>query len=86
MYPDKEPSFQFRVLESGWLWVPEYDMEYRPDQYCLETFVTDAEDPDSASIMGGAVCFVQEEPQMFDPEKVPVRKCCHPGMVSHLFN
>ncbi|XP_018026488.1 uncharacterized protein LOC108681918 isoform X2 [Hyalella azteca] len=82
VYPDQEPSFQFRVLESGWLWVPEYNMEYRPQHYCLETFVQDAGDRSSAFIMGGAVCVVQEEePQTFDPDKIPIRKCCHVDMV-----
>ena len=87
VYPEQQPSFQFRVLESGWLWVPEYNAEYRPEHYCLETFVSDASDSGSPFIMGGAVCVVQEEPpHTFDPTKIPIRKCCTMDMVRICYN
>ena len=78
IYPGVPHNFEFRVVSSGSLWVPEYDMEYDVENYCLENFITDADDGNSSLILGGAVCFLQNDiPKTFDPNKIPIRKCCY---------
>ena len=86
IYPGLPQAFQFRVVKSGSLWVPEYDMEYDIGDYCLENFVQDIENKNSSRILGGAVCFIKTDiPNTFDPSKIPVRKCCFHDEVSVIF-
>ncbi|XP_071542012.1 uncharacterized protein [Panulirus ornatus] len=74
--PDKKPEFDFRVLVTGHLWVPEYESYYDPDNYCLENFVKNASVKGSPHIQGAMVCIVETEVETFDPSKIPIRKCC----------
>ncbi|KAK4292006.1 hypothetical protein Pmani_035197, partial [Petrolisthes manimaculis] len=74
--PENKPEFDFRVLDTGQLWVPEYERHYDPPHYCLENFVRDASVRGSPHIQGAMVCILETEVETFDPSKVPVRKCC----------
>ncbi|XP_042208084.1 uncharacterized protein LOC121856551 isoform X1 [Homarus americanus] len=74
--PDKKPEFDFRVLDTGQLWVPEYEKYYDPSNYCLENFVANASVKGSSHIQGAMVCVLETEVETFDPTKIPVRKCC----------
>ncbi|KAK3861009.1 hypothetical protein Pcinc_032977, partial [Petrolisthes cinctipes] len=74
--PENKPEFDFRVLDTGQLWVPEYERHYDPPHYCLENFVRDASLRGSPHIQGAMVCILETEVETFDPSKVPVRKCC----------
>ncbi|XP_050712909.1 probable G-protein coupled receptor Mth-like 1 isoform X2 [Eriocheir sinensis] len=79
--PGKKPEFDFRVLDSGHLWVPEYEHQYDLDHYCLENFVLNASVKGSPHIQGAMVCVLQTEVETYDPSKIPVRKCCMPNEV-----
>ncbi|KAK8730240.1 hypothetical protein OTU49_008168 [Cherax quadricarinatus] len=74
--PGKKPEFDFRVLDTGQLWVPEYEKYYDPDHYCLENFVANTSVKGSPHIQGAMVCILETEVETFDPSKIPVRKCC----------
>ncbi|CAL4136964.1 unnamed protein product, partial [Meganyctiphanes norvegica] len=82
--PDAPPSFEFRVLDTGQLWVPEYNTQYQTEDYCLENFVKDPLIENSKHILGGAVCVAKTTVgDTFDPSKIPVRKCCLHDQVFH---
>ncbi|XP_068239071.1 uncharacterized protein [Palaemon carinicauda] len=74
--PGKKPEFDFRVLDTGQLWVPEYEQYYDQEHYCLENFVANASVRGSPHIMGAMVCVLETQVETFDPSKIPVRKCC----------
>ncbi|XP_045608848.2 uncharacterized protein [Procambarus clarkii] len=74
--PERKPEFDFRVLDTGQLWVPEYERYYDPADYCLENFVANASVRGSPHIQGAMVCILETEVETFDPSKIPVRKCC----------
>ena len=80
--PERKPEFDFRVLDNGYLWVPEYEHQYDLDHYCLENFVENASVKGSPHIQGAMVCVLQTEVETYDPSKIPVRKCCMPNEVS----
>lgn len=80
--PGKKPEFDFRVLDSGHLWVPEYEQQYDSPHYCLENFVLNASVKGSPHIQGAMVCVQETEVETYDPSKIPVRKCCMPNEVS----
>ncbi|XP_063848397.1 uncharacterized protein LOC135093258 isoform X1 [Scylla paramamosain] len=79
--PERKPEFDFRVLDSGHLWVPEYEHQYDLKHYCLENFVVNASVKGSPHIQGAMVCVLQTEVETYDPSKIPVRKCCMPNEV-----
>ncbi|KAK7072226.1 hypothetical protein SK128_006759, partial [Halocaridina rubra] len=74
--PGKKPEFDFRVLDTGQLWVPEYEQYYNLEYYCLENFVVNASIKGSPHIQGAMVCILETQVETFDPSKIPVRKCC----------
>ncbi|XP_063589144.1 probable G-protein coupled receptor Mth-like 1 isoform X1 [Penaeus indicus] len=72
----EEPTNTFKVLETGQLWVVDFEAYYELDMYCLETFAQNASAPASPHWLGAAVCHTQTPIEPFDTSKITVRKCC----------
>ncbi|KAB7497034.1 hypothetical protein Anas_13197 [Armadillidium nasatum] len=73
---------EFILFESGEIFSSELNEYFHPDNYCIENIVDDTEEPHYVRLTA-AYCPNSNFPQPFDPNKVPVRKCCPQGeMVS----